>query len=66
MAGEDADDRGIGVEPSLGHQAAHAGDAGRRCGLAEDPLQLDDHALRLEDLVVGDRLDQAARLVARR
>ena len=40
VAGEDADHALRGVDPALAGQARHARHAGRRGGLAEDPLQL--------------------------
>ena len=49
---------------ALGDELAETGDRGRRGGLAEDPLEAGEVAVGRQDLVVGDRLDASAGLVA--
>ena len=60
MPGQHAHDHFLRADASLARQPAHTGHARRRGGLAEDALELDDPTLRVEDLVIADRFDQAA------
>src|SRR5207247_10851844 len=47
------------------HALAQPGDRGRRCGFGEDTLAPGKEAVRLQDLVVADRVDGAARFISR-
>src|SRR5918999_1032864 len=56
----------VSTDAPLGGQAPHPGHTRGGRGLADDPLERGDGALSVEDVLVADRFNEAARLVARR